>query len=97
MTLDPRSQGLPGSPLDGPITLVNMAEQLRDIFNLVSDQLLQHLLGVHSLSKRDNNRGWRDAKDGIVKLGKALDKRVQRLPKTQLHDVEVDRDVGPRE
>jgi hypothetical protein len=87
----PRSRlGVPRMPFHSPGALVRQVEELRDVFQLVGGQLLEHLLISHTLSKSDNNRSIGDVGDSVSNLGEPLDEGRQCLPWALLHSVEVD-------
>jgi hypothetical protein len=64
---------VPCTPFYSLGAFVRHVEELKDVFHLVGDQLLEHLLVSHTLSKSDNNRSIGDARDGVSNLGEALD------------------------
>jgi hypothetical protein len=65
------------TPFCNPCTLVHQAEELRDVFHIVCDQLLEHLLISHAPSKSNYNISIGDARDGISNLGEPLDEGPQ--------------------
>jgi hypothetical protein len=74
----PRSGlGVPCTPFCWPSAFVRQVVELRDVFHLVSGQLLEHLLISHTLSKSDNDRSIGDAGDGVSILGELLDEGLQ--------------------
>jgi hypothetical protein len=72
--------GVPCMTFYSPGTIIHQVEELRDVFHLVGDQLLEHLLISHALSKSDNNGS----------IGELLDEGPQCLPRALLNGMEVD-------
>jgi hypothetical protein len=62
-----------GMTLCSPGTFVRHVEELGDVMHVMRGQLLEHLLVPHTLLKSNNNKGIRDARDGVPNLGEPLD------------------------
>jgi hypothetical protein len=86
---------VPGLPFDSPGALDDKVEELEDVLDVVSSELLQHLLVLYSLSECGNDRRKGNAGDGVPYLGKALDEEAQHLSWALLYGVEVDLHLGP--
>jgi hypothetical protein len=80
---------VPGTALSGPGAFIRQAKELCDILVVMRDELLEHLLIPYSLMECNHNRSIGNTWDGVVNLGKPLDKRAQRFPRALLHGVEV--------
>jgi hypothetical protein len=63
-------------PLSGPGTFISQAEELYDILDVMSGELLQHLLIPYFLMECNHNRSIGNMWDGVANLGKSLDEGV---------------------
>jgi hypothetical protein len=86
---------VPSLPFDSPGALDDKVEELKDVLDIVSGELLQHLLVLYSLPECGNDRSKGNAGDGVPYLGKAMDEGAQHLSWALLHGVEVDLHPGP--
>jgi hypothetical protein len=80
---------MPGTTLCDPGAFVHQAEKLHGILDAMRDELLQHLLTLHTLAKRDYNRSIRNTRNDVVNLREPLDEGAQRFPWTLTHDVKI--------
>jgi hypothetical protein len=87
---------MPSIALCGPGAFVRQAKKLRDILDVMRDELLQHLLIPHTLAKHDYNRSIGNTRDGVANLREPLDEGAQRFPRTLTHDVEIGLIARPR-
>jgi hypothetical protein len=60
--------GVPSPPFGSPSIFVYEVRQLRDIFNLISCQLLQYLDVPHPLVEGHDDRCWGDLGNGVTDL-----------------------------
>jgi hypothetical protein len=81
--------GVPGTTLRSLGALARLAEERRNILDVVDGELLQHLLIPYSLVKCNHHRSIGDTRNGIVNLREPLDEEAQGFPRALLDGMEV--------